>query len=348
MALTRRAFLQAIPSAVLTLGACGYARLPEADAPRRYEQLFSFSGESADASAKKRKILVFMPSTTQTREVWTGLCDELGRDYQLVAARVESRRDVSTIAEAMARHHPSAVVLMNNPTVGAYSDYQHSQSGGDFPPAVIVMASFLDSQRTLVAKAIGIHYEVPLITVVTNLRKLVATPIDRIGVVRRRPMAEFVSTQAKLASRENIRLVEQEISYAPNASELKRALRLVREQSHALWVLNDDKLLSPQLIAAAWLPAVSERPWIPTIVGAASLVSPGQGFGTFAVLPDHVALGVQASALLFELADSGWDLDPDARTQLPVSTTTTVDLAQAKERFLIQADALAHVDRIAQ
>jgi hypothetical protein len=113
-------------------------------------------------------------------------------------------------------------------------------------------------------------------------------------------------------------------------------------------VLNDDRLLTPALIADGWLPGVSERPWIPTIVGAASLVSPTHSFGTFALLPDHTALGAQVASLVFDLADSGWKLAPDAKAQLPVSTTTSVDLVQAEERFALRAGALAHVDRILQ
>ena len=46
------------------------------------------------------------------------------------------------------------------------------------------------------------------------------------------------------------------------------------------------------------------------------------------------------------VADSQWTINPDARVQLPLSTTTTVDLLQARERFALREEALAHVDRI--
>jgi hypothetical protein len=294
----------------------------------------------------KGTVVVLMPDTAQTKEVWTGLSDELRRAYNLVAVQVEERTQLDTVAEAIARHSPHAVVLMNNPTVSAYAEYQRAtQQASRFPPAIVVMASFLDGQ-VQVEHATGIAYEVPLITVVTNLRKLVATPILRVGVVRRGQFRRFVDRQAALAATERIVVEQEEVGPSPNASELKRALRLVRQRSDVLWVLNDDHLLSPRLIVDAWLPAVSERPWIPTIVGAAPLVSPRESFGTFAVLPDHTALGVQTASLLFDLADNGWSLTPDASMQLPLSTTTTIDLAQAMERFTLREGALAHVDRI--
>jgi hypothetical protein len=91
---------------------------------------------------------------------------------------------------------------------------------------------------------------------------------------------------------------------------------------------------------------LNERPFIPAIVGAPSLVSATHSFGTFAVLPDHTALGVQAAGLLFDIADSGWSLPESGQAQLPLSTTTTIDLAQARERFSLRDDALSQVDRI--
>jgi hypothetical protein len=142
-------------------------------------------------------------------------------------------------------------------------------------------------------------------------------------------------------------VVSEVVSQEPNASELKRAIRRIKQQgTHALWVLNDDRLLSPKLIAQGWLPGINERPWIPTIVGAASLVSAAGSFGTFAVLPDHTALGAQAAELVLDIADNGWSLPEDTQIQLPLSTTTAVDFMQAEQRFALRDDALSQVDSI--
>jgi hypothetical protein len=343
MALTRRRFLALGSSSLLlaTATGCGSNRSNARPAEDAYTELFRTEQPNA-----KGTVLVLMPDTAQTKEVWTGLSDELRRAYDLIAVRVDARTEVDTVARAIARHSPQAVVLMNNPTVAAYAAYQRWTSQGlAFPPAIVVMSSILDEQ-VQVQRATGIAYEVPLITVVTNLRRLIATPITRVGVVRRGQFRGFVERQAKLAATERIVVEQEEVGSSPNASELKRALRRVRQRSDVLWVLNDDHLLSPRLIVDAWLPGVSERPWIPTIVGAAPLVSPRESFGTFAVLPDHTALGVQTASLLFDLADNGWSLERDGKMQLPLSTTTTIDLTQAAERFNLRDGALAHVDRI--
>jgi hypothetical protein len=339
MALNRRQFLLGIPVGCAVLQGCAQ------DAHSPTAHYYAEIARSTNPSAKET-ILVCMPETPQTMEVWSGLRDELSKNYSLVALKVEDRGARSVIEEGVRRHRPASIVLMNNPTVAAYNDYQHNAKNTSFPPVVVVMTSFLDAGRLQVSGATGISYEVPLITVVTNLRKLIDRPIDRIGVIHRPELGGFVDRQARLAAREQISVVREVVGSSPNASELKRALRRLKESAGAVWVLNDDHLLSPKLITEAWLPGLNERPWSPTIVGAASLVSPLHSFGTFAVLPDHAALGAQAASIVFDIADNGWTLPPDQQTQLPVSTTTTLDLAQVRERFSLRDDALRQVDRV--
>jgi hypothetical protein len=48
---------------------------------------------------------------------------------------------------------------------------------------------------------------------------------------------------------------------------------------------------------------------------------------------------------VFDLADNDWHV-PARGAELPVSTTTTVDLPQVLERFALREGALAQVDRI--
>jgi hypothetical protein len=340
MALTRRSFIVGVPALAGAALGCSTGQEERAAASR---DAVLFSTHSRKPGS--RSVLVCMPETRQTSEVWRGLSDELTRDFELIALRIGGEDASATIARGIDRYRPAGLVLMNNPTVDAYRRVQASAEKAAFPPAVIVMSSFLEGKPAHLRAATGISYEVPLITVVTNLRKLIATPIDRIGVVHRGSLSGFVRRQAALAHREQTAVVREEVSQAPNASEIKRALRRLKQRCDAIWVLNDDRLLTPRLLADGWLHGLNEPPFVPTIVGAASLVSPTQSFGTFAVLPDHTALGTQAANLLLDIADNDWQL-PSAGAQLPLSTTTTVDLTQAKERFLLRPSALAQVDKV--
>ncbi len=338
MALSRRAFLTAVP---LVAGAYACSSQLRTGARSAGERTLDHA-----VVAGKPTVLVCMPDTRQTREVLAGLKDELAGHFSLVAVEVEGEDATGGIARAMAEQKPACVVLMNNPTVLAYARYQATSGLANFPPAIVVMTSFLDRRPAALADATGISYEVPLITVVTNLRKLMSSPVERVGVIRRSPLHAFVSRQAELARREQISVVEQPVSLEPNAAELKYALRELKQRCDAIWILNDDRLLSDRLIENGWLPGLNERPYRPAIVGVASLVSPAQSFGTFAVLPDHTALGVQTANRIFDLADEGFRLGAGDDVDLPLSTTTTIDLVQARERFALRRDALEQVDHI--
>lgn len=341
MALTRREFLCAVPLCAGLVWSC--ATRPALEA--KPNGLVEVANTKA-AGQTGRTILVCMPETAQTKEVWKGLSDELSHDYRLVAIRVERGTDAPIIAEGIKRYQPTAVVLMNNPTLAAYRDYQANTPTLDFPPAIVVMSSFLEHQSSQLISATGISYEVPLITVMTNLRRLITLKSERVGVVVRATLRDFVGKQVQLARREQVVVNQEYVSAEPNPSEIKRAIRRLKQKADVLWILNDDRLLTPKLISEGWLPGLDERPWVPTIVGAGSLVSPTQSFGTFAVLPDHVALGSQAASMLLDMADGGWKLAQGSPVQLPLSTTTTIDLNQIKERFVMQTDALQQVDRI--
>jgi ABC-type uncharacterized transport system substrate-binding protein len=237
-------------------------------------------------------------------------------------------------------------VLMNNPTVAAYRTYT-AQTAGPRVPSVVVMTSFLDSASLNSLNAMGIHYEVPLITAVTSLRRILDTPVERVGVVYHPTLEAFVRREAALAKREQITVVSTPLDPEPNVAHIKSAIRDAKRTADALWVLNDDRVLTPQLIADGWLPGLNERPWRPTLVCASSLVSAQRSFGTLAVLPDHTALGVQTANVIFDIAEDRWQL-PERGAQLPLSINTVVDLRQAHERFDLKRDALAQVDKIIQ
>lgn len=340
MALTRRDFLWSVPLCLGALWGCTSSMTAAQVGALR--ELATSKGAPSDAPT----IVVFMPDTPQTKDVWQGLTDELGNDFRLVSVLLKSSSESQLMSEALKRYKPRGLVLMNNPTVSAYRQLQNAEPTRTFPPAVVVMTSFLESQTSDLRGVTGVSYEVPLITAMTNLRRLLVLRRERVGVISRASLGGFVKRQATLAAREQVILEHEVVSQSPNPSELKRAIRQLKQRSDVLWILNDDQLLTPKLITEAWIPGLDERPWMPTIVGAASLVSAKSSFGTFAVLPDHVALGSQAGSVMLAIAEEGWQIDADTSVQLPLSTTTTIDLGQAKERFILQTDALQQVDRI--
>jgi len=291
-----------------------------------------------------RVISVFLPPTLPTRQIWLSLKDDLSADFDLATQQLKPETTPADIARELSRVNPSCVVLIGNRAVNLYRKYQQ-RNPGPFPPAVVVMASFLDEQLPLLKNATGIAYEIPGITTFVNLRKVLQRPVERVGVVHRALFSRYLRKQRELATLEKVQIVAAQVPDNPRADEIASALeRLIKhDKVDAIWVLNDNALLKPELIPG-WLTVLHENP-IAVVVGVSTLVDARVHFGSFAMLPDHGALGAQTSDLILRLADEGWLIDKEP-AELPISVEKVVDLPWLNEHFEVRAGALDQVDRI--
>ncbi|HWA75288.1 MAG TPA: hypothetical protein VG937_23285 [Polyangiaceae bacterium] len=304
--------------------------------------------EDAPRRAGVDAVLVFLPESPHTREAWATLKDELGADFDVITRRVPDAADENFLQREIEAVRPSGLVLMGNLPMNLYLRYQRKNPSAVFPPAVVVMASFFDEQRSLFKNTTGIAYEVPGITSFVSLRSFVHRPVRRVGVLYRPLFANYVKRQAALSRVEQVELVPVEVSVAPGPYEIRRAIDGLtsREKVDAIWVLNDNALLEPELIAKGWLKMLHKTPVV-VVVGVGSLVDTRLHFGSFAVLPDHAALGVQTANLIFRLAERGWSAE-DEPVELPFSVQTVVDLPWTREHFQFREEAIERIDRIVQ
>jgi hypothetical protein len=142
-----------------------------------------------------------------------------------------------------------------------------------------------------------------------------------------------------------VTVVTEEVPADPTAADVRRALRALSVSGiDALWVLNDNALLKDaQFLEVAWRPEIATM-GVPVVVGVPTLVSAEARFGTFAVLPDLDALGVQAANVLFEIAESDWRAG-NHPVELPVSTLTVVNMRQVRQQFGLREGATRRIDR---
>jgi hypothetical protein len=291
-------------------------------------------------------VVVFMPDSAHTRQAWETMKDELQSEFNVITRVVNTETQASDIERDIGAAQPKGVVLMGNLPMNLYLKFQARHAGHAIPPAVVVMASFFDEQRPLFRNATGIAYEIPGISTFVSLRSFVYARIQRVGVVHRPLFANYVANQARLARVEQVELVPVEVGADPGPYEIRAALdRLLnKEKVDAIWVLNDNTLLEPELVAKGWLYMLHKTPKL-VVVGVGSLVDTRLHFGCFAMLPDHAGLGVQTANLIFKLSEEGWDASAQP-TELPVSVQTVVDLPWTSEHFQVREDALERIDRI--
>jgi hypothetical protein len=305
-------------------------------------------GTDAPRRAGMDAVLVFLPASAATRQAWQSLRDELGDSFDVVTREVSERSSEADLEREIRSVRPRCLMLLGNSASNLYLKYQQRYPG-PYLPAVVLMTSFFEQQYPLFQNVTGVSYEVPGITTFVNLRTFVYRPIQRVGVLYRHLFQAYVERQARLASQEQIQLVPIEVSRSPGPHEIRKALdRLIHdEQVDALWVLNDNMLLKPELIAKGWLKILHNNP-IAVVVGVGSLVDARLHFGSFAMLPDHAALGVQAANLVFRLRDeTNWDaraLPPE----LPLSIQSVVDLGWTRAHLQFREDAIDRIDRIVE
>lgn len=290
-------------------------------------------------------LLAFMPLSASAEATFAGLQSELGEDFNLVPSYLGADATPTQLAEQIERSRPAILLLMNNPTLRLYRSYQALPSARRDLPAVAVLASFLRETSGGINNLTGVIYEVPLLTSLVNLRVLLKQPLKRVGVILRPSFRSFLEEQRALAASEGFQLVGVEVAGA-DQREVKNALERLRsdEKVDAIWVLNDNVLLAPNVLTKGWLPGLRGNK-IPVVVNVGSLLSKKVDFGTFAVLPDHRALGVQAAAMVSSVAERGWQT-AGLGFEYPVSVETVLDLAFARKNLELAEDQLATVDRL--
>jgi hypothetical protein len=291
----------------------------------------------------RKTIAILMPLRPQTLETRKTLVTELASDFNVVTITAEGI-SAQQLGEQLGAVQPACIVVMDNRTVRLYRELQRVAPDRKFPPAVILMTSFLDQMIGTLRDATGIAYEVPAVTSFVAVRELAKKSVRRIGVIHRRVFGDLVATQTRLAAVEKLTIVAAEVADEPSLKDIDDALYTLIHDRHvdALWILNDNALLDRHALTDVWLPRLHDAP-VPVVVGVSTLVDPEVRFGTLAVLPDQGRLGSQAANMIFEIADNDWQLQ-DRRVELPLSVHTVVDVGQLRHDFGLQPGALEKVD----
>jgi hypothetical protein len=293
----------------------------------------------------KPLVLLAMPDSTSFRTVRRALVDEIKKDFDVTTQIVDGHTTAADFIQGILNARPAGVVLMDNPTVKLYRTYLKAHPGTPLP-AVVVMTSFLEELGAELPNTTGVAYEVPGVTAFVNLRSGIERPVTRVGVLHRPSFRRFVERQRALAAKEQITVVPIEVPSEPSISDVRAALRSLRgsNQIDALWVLNDNRLLKDgQFLESAWRPELDAL-GVPVVVGVPTLVSAEAHFGSFAVLPDLEAMGVQAANVLYEISESDWRAG-DHPVELPVSTVTVVNMGEVK-KFGLREGATRHIDKV--
>jgi hypothetical protein len=296
----------------------------------------------------KDQILILRRGGKDFEDALKGLNEELKADFELKDKLIDKKTDVFEIRTEIALIKPKAVVLMDNSAITLYKKYQAGLNADEvIIPSISIMGVFIKDAINDIKCACGISYEIPIVTSIVNLRVVLGSSMKKVGVIHREFLNDFLKKNKEFCKMEGIEIVDITL---PNKSDnykilLKNGLKtlLNEKKVDVLWVPNDNAFLNIEIIRDVWVPAVKKEKK-PVVVGVELLVNPKLDFGTFAVLPDHVALGSQAAEMIYDILDNDWQCE-DGRVDPPLAVYKIINLKQAKKIFGISDEKLKMVDK---
>jgi hypothetical protein len=294
----------------------------------------------------QNKVLVVRPAGATFEEARKGIVETLGEGWQFHDLVAGKDFDAKVLAEQWKSAAPQAIVLMDNRSVNAYREAR-TLLGDTTTPVVALMGVRIDLAITQMGNVVGVNYEIPAVTSMVNLRSVLPSPLRRIGVVYRASWGDFFQRQAEFCAPESLQLVGRSIpDEGDPAASLRKALEelLVQEKVDVLWILNDNLFLNAKIIQSVWMPMVKKAKVL-SVVGVEPLVNPALDFGSFAVLPDHYALGSQVAGLLQEIQEMSWKVE-DPRADQPLSVVKILNAKQVKNRSGLRGDKLGEIDKV--
>ena len=303
---------------------------------------------SHSLSKKLDSTLIIRGEGSSFTEVLNGITQDLEGEIEFTILMINSQTSTDQIAQKIQQSSPKAIVLMGNKAINLYQKYQQNSPDQQFPPSILLVALYIDQHVKNIKNSTGILYEIPAVTALVNLRKIMSNDIKYVGVIHREWMKEYVDTNIQYCHTEGIKLITAEIGNNEKNPEklIKKHLKLFKKRNiDALWIINDSQLLTPRLFSKAWLPSLKKMK-IPVIVGVESLLSSKLNFGTFAVIPDHYSLGVQGASILADLMDADWALT-DQTIEPAISVTKIINMTISNKKDLSIIDEnLEGIDKI--
>lgn len=267
--------------------------------------------ESSYLPEKKDPVVLITAKGSIFDQARNGIVNELRDEFSISIIEIDentSSEEIDTLFQSF--NLPKAVVLIGNNAIRVYTKYTQLQKEKTEPIQVVTILA-LDVQRAVssLPNVKGVAYETPMVTALVNFRRVIDKPISSVGVLYRKPLKEFIEKHTRFCLKENIEIkaIEIDEDTSKHQIEIANALQtlLKKEKVEALWIANDNVLLKPDLLGNVWLPALKKNK-VPLIVGVEALVNPKLNFGTFAVIPDPVAIGEQAAEIIFDLKAEDW------------------------------------------
>ncbi len=290
--------------------------------------------------------LVIRGTDASFDDIIRGMKEDLEGEVTLTEMPVLKGTSAKDISASFKQSPPKMVILIGNKAVNLYTDFQKDNPKMNFPPAIAMAALFVDKFVSKLKNTTAIRYEIPAVTSAVAMRTVLGSPVNRLGVIYREWMEDIIVQNRVFCKAEGIELVGVKLSNKSSNMErdVKDALKQLDGKIDALWILNDNSLLTKEALIGAWLPNRGESK-LPAIVGIKQFMTKIP-LGSFAIVPDNYGLGAQAAGMIFELMENDWELE-STDVQQPVSVKKFINTGMLDDKGIkYEASKLNQVDEV--
>lgn len=299
--------------------------------------------------AAKDKLLILHHSGVNFETVVASLQTEVSFDFDVVKKVNDKILSPKAMKKIIKKEKPQIVILLNNNNIETFRGYVKSlDKDTKVLPSISLVSAFIENAIADIPNSAGITYEVPIVTSVVNLRSMMSIPKVRLGIVSREFLKDFIEKNKAFCEAEGIEV--KTIFVKKEETKYKKILKnglkeLVKEHgANTIWVPNDPAFLTGEIIRDVWNPFMKKYD-VPVIVGVENFLLPNINFGSFAVLPDHSAMGQQAANLVYSIQENNWESD-NTLIEAPISIFKVLNFNRAKSQ--IDTTEVPNVDKIIQ
>ena len=297
-------------------------------------------------AAFAKNALVIRGTNPSFDKIVKSLNDELESEVSLYEMMVKKGVTIKKIEDLFTQDPPKIVILIGNKAVNLYAKFQEKRTVEKFPPAIAIAALFVDTFVDKLENTTAIRYEIPAVISAVAMRTILGIPVKKLGVIHRDWMSDIIEENRRFCKAEGIELIAIKLPNKARKMEehVKNALNQLNKQVDALWILNDNALLTSNALLKAWLPSRAKSK-LPAIVGIRQFLTKIP-LGSFAIVPDHYGLGEQAAGIVFEIMENNWQL-ANIEIQQPVSVNKFISTANLDKKGINYLPAkLNQVDEI--
>ena len=295
-------------------------------------------------------ILVFYPEGEDFTQMIESIQEEIGDEFTISKIKVSKNFSLDKFNTIIKKNTHKVTVLCGNRSILYYKQYLKSNPLDSSPTIQLMALKIEEKGIPLTYNTSGISYEIPIVTSLTKLRNVTSDNMNNIGIIYRAQDEHIIKANLKYCTKENfnfkvIRLENQESPNYYKKNRKKALYILIKDKdTKTIWIPNDNKLLSAELIKEVWKPITESNETV-VITGISTLVTPKFNFATYATTPSSSSLGFQASELIFELKDNNWKFTKP-RIEPPLSIYDVLDYYNAKRRIEINNDNLTNIGTI--